>query len=461
MIEVKREAAINLKEIEVDSTGQPEGYYSKEMSKGVPFITYTKSQVNIDFNDLIYLKLHNDEFLPWIELKFKDSTNKSFDELFPGDNEIISLFIKSQTEDYWPIRMDFKIITFNPINDVIQQTNTKTKKNKKSNRTTYNVVGVLDIDYLYYRLFLSNNDTSYNTLDKLAKNSNLGFCSNMSNTNDNMTWINPANSIMKHIKEITKNSYKSNDSFLFSYIDFYYNLNFIDIETELGKNISDDEITLNEVETYIDKYYNKTRKVRPKLTNHPDYISIPELYIEKYNIDNSTTKINIERGYKSKTHYYNFTKNKYIFKDIDSISTPGNDDQIVLKTSDEISNFAINSEYLGKLDEDNQHENFFVANIQNDINLEFLQKMKMVVLLRVPNWGLYRFQKINVELYKLSEIDMDENAPPDNSNKLNKKLSGEWLITSINYTYSKGKGTTQSITLVKRELSSGYEKRKY
>jgi hypothetical protein len=452
-IDNKRSANIKLKEITVSSEKQPDKYYSFELSKDVPFVSFSNN-LNIENENLIYLKVHNDKFLPWIELKFRDKSNRMIDELFPTDNSKVSILIQSQNENYWPIRMDFKITSFNPSN----------KKSGENNDIVYSALGVLDVDYLFYRNFWSFEGTSYKTLDKISKESNLGFSSNFSNTNDSMVWINPGLSFLEFVKDITEHSFKSMDTFLFSFVDFYYNLNFIDVENQLKENISEQKTFLNEVTPRLQKTNNSESKEVPlKLTNHPDYLGT-SLFIDKYNIDNSSTKTNLENGYSVINQHYNITNNEYVFKDIETLSDTGNNDQIVLKDQPNQNNNLItnskNKEYLGKIDEDNCHKNYLIAETQNKLNLDFSQKLKMVISLNQPNWGLYRFQKLNLELYKLTEVDADENAPEDNSNKLNRKLSGEWLITSINYVYYKGKGTTQTITLIKRELSANYNKRK-
>ena len=116
----------------------------------------------------------------------------------------------------------------------------------------------------------------------------------------------------------------------------------------------------------------------------------------------------------------------------------------------------------GKFDEDNVHKNYLYAEYSNIQNLVFLQKLKMTIQLNKPNFNLYRFQKVNVELFNLGKPDTTETKPDDPSkdnyeNKIINKLSGEWLITSINYTFSNKEGNTQEVTLIKRELTKKYE----
>jgi hypothetical protein len=452
-IKVLDEPKIELKELELDTEKQPDEYQVMQTSKSAPYITYS-GELNISFDDLISMKLFNDKFLPTIEIVYNDTTNRSIDELFPLDNEIVSVLIKSSSEDYWPIRMDFKVLSFNPMKLV-------------EGGIRYKIIGALDINYLYYRNFYSKKGTSWEVLRELSKNGRLGFATNIKNSKDKMTWINPAEQMIDFIKKITKNSYKSSDTFLFTYIDFYYNLNYIDIETQLQDRLKNKKVTLNIDQLRLDDTSNKTpEKVSLKLTNHPDYIQT-NMFISQFNLDNSSTLVNLKNGYSTISHYYDISENKYIAKPVDTISTIGDGTQIVMKDQPGVNNklteFAISTEYYGKVDRDNCHENYLLVECQNKINLDFLQKIKMLVTLEQPNWALYRFQKILVELYKLQEVDADENAPIDNSNKINQKLSGEWLITAISYTYDNDgdekNGIRQNITLIKRELTASYKKR--
>lgn len=451
-IEIKRRSTIKLKDLEVSVQNQ-DGLSLEtsvnELGKAEPYITFAGG-LNIEFRDILEMKLFNNKFLPWIQMKFRDKTAAAFDDVFPLDNQIVSVFIRSTSEDYWPIRMDFKIIDFNP---------NKTKKGDNLD-IIYELTGVLDVNYLYYKLFWSKKGTSYQVLEQISKDANLGWASNISNTEDEMTWINPAEPFQDFIKKITRHSFKSTETFLFSYIDFYYNLNYIDIEQQLQEDISEQTCKTNY--NFLNTDNNEDQTIPIKLTNHPDY-NMTNLYIDTFSIDNASTKVNLRNGYRVYNHYYDKKKVKYTYKMLDSISDVGDGTKIVLKDqpgqNEGLTKFVRSANYIGKLDTDNVHENYLLANSQNTMNLDFLQKIKMVVTLSQPNYSLYRFQKVLVELYKLSQLTADEQKS-DDSDKLNKRLSGEWLITAINFTYTKNKGPVQEITLIKRELSANYDKRK-
>jgi hypothetical protein len=165
--------------------------------------------IQIDFNYIEYLRLYNNKFLPAIEISFRDMTGKFQDELFPLDDEIISIFIRSSSDVLMPIRMDFKI-----------QKISMEQEKTESNNYLFNLEGILNVDDLYDTPFASYAGTSYTVLRQVAKENSLGFASNINDTNDSMTWINPSDYIFTFINHISEHSYLSDDTFLWAYVDF-------------------------------------------------------------------------------------------------------------------------------------------------------------------------------------------------------------------------------------------------
>lgn len=453
MIKVLERPSIVLKKLEIDYVADVGDYVADQYAADTGRYPYLQIRnLVIQTTDTTKIVLYNDQFLPKIEVFFKDPTMKLIDPLFPLDDDIISLFIQSSSELLMPVRMDFKITEFNVI--------------KSDNDMNYVIVGLLDVNYLYYQTYSTYSLTSYDLLKKLAMDAKLGFASNIDNTNDLMMWINPADSHLEFIQKIVRHSYRSDESFLLAYIDFYYNLNYVDIETALSEDISD------QTGIYYAANLTKVKKdevVKMFLTDHPDKINT-NTYIQKYNLLNSTTKVNLDIGYQKYLIYYDKNGNTQYEFVMDTISSPGdNGKNVVMKgrigQESEIAANSRDGEFLGVLDTDNMHEHYLYAGTQNKQNLDFLQKVKMKVTLGVMNFNLYRFQKIEIRFYKMKEIENDKVSVEINektireggekdwdANKLNQRLSGEWLITTINYTFNKVGGFSQELTLVRREL---------
>ena len=318
MIKVVQRPKIRVKPIEIDynenTADDALNFNTENLGRLFPLLYF--NGLPLDGNDIDYFKLSNDEFFPHFEMVFRDSSNKLKEDIYPLDNAILSIFIKARSEYLMPVRMDFKITDFRTIKYTKGETN----------KIKLKASGVLDINSLYKMEFKSYKGSSYDVLKKLAIENNLGFATNINNTNDEMSWINPAEYVYHFIKKLTENSYKDDSSFMWSYIDFYYNLCFVDIEVQLADDISDQQQALN----YVD--YIKEEKIIPlKLTNHPDF-NTTNMYIDKYNIINETTKVNLKLGYKHYIRWYDKLDTTFNTVILDTISTEGaEDNQIIMK----------------------------------------------------------------------------------------------------------------------------------
>jgi len=317
----------------------------------------------------------------------------------------------------------------------------------------------LDVNHLYYTPYQSfSKKSSFDVLKSLAYEFGLGWASNISNTNDIMTWINPRTTNMEFINDVVQSSYLNDSSFLWSFVDFYYNLNFVDIETQLNEDGSLNQQIVQNMTGYFDPNNKQKETTMPLfLTNHPDYQTGPNqnVYISQYNLQNSSTKTNLEAGYLNRVRYYNKEDYNLSIMTLDTISTAGKDDNlIVLKNqpqdSDGLFKYNFADKWLGKIDTDNVHKNFVWAQQQNKNNISYFQKIRMKVVLNVANFNLYRFQNIPIKIYKVGELHTDNN----NLYNLNERLSGNWLITGINYIYSKKDGFSQEVNLTRRDLTA-------
>ena len=450
MIRVDDRASIVLKELSFnygnEASERDAEYYANMMGK-YPYLQLGDDI--IETNNTVNIFLYNDQFLPKIEVHFYDSTHRYSDKNFPTDNEILSLFIRSTSEILMPVRMDFKILSFNLLK----------QKDGLNNKTLYSIIGVLNVNNLYFRNFKSYEDSSINVLKQIARESELGFATNISSTNDKMVWINPGKSNLKFIQNIVEYSYISDTTYTYAFIDFYYNLNYIDIESCLNDDISE-QLGITSVGGIYKQESDEI--VSDLILTNSENDAGNNKYINKFNLNNSSLDVNLEIGYKSLLTYFDRNGNT-IYKIItDSISYTGDqNEKIILKGNvdeiTEMSDRVINNDNLGRIDTDNVHKNYIYAKYQNVKNLKSLQKIKVRVTLLLNNYNLYRFQKIMIRFYKNADITGDfkpvnQNSTDDYENILNKRLSGEWIITAINYTFDKINGFKQEVSLTRRDL---------
>lgn len=401
--------------------------------------------LTINKDDIIYLKLHNSQFLPEIEIYCDDSKGVLFNDFYPFDHDmLISLFIKSSSENNLPIRMDFRVSEHETI-----------KANDDKNTFKYLIKGILDVDDLHDTNYEIKEDTSFEVLKKLAKDIKLGFTTNVKGSDDKMKWINPNNTNINFIKDITKYAYISEDSFIWTFIDFSYSLNYIDVNEELNNMVKERMEPFSNTQLVKD---DEEENVLQYLTNNTAF-KMTDHYINKFSLVNQSFRVNLEKSYKMKSTWYNNSNNTVYKKLINELETE-TDKEKLKYLKDKYSTIIcknLNDDYFsGKIDTDNVHENYFLAKSLNEYNLEALNKVKMVITLNKINFSITRFQTIRIEIYNPDDLfstDANEKKPLDN---LNVKLSGFWFVTGINYLYKRSGGVEQEITLMRRDLNLKY-----
>jgi hypothetical protein len=414
------------KEIKIELP--PNDSYKKEFAESfgnLPMLWYNGTQ--IEYADIISFELSYVDNLPTLTAKFKDTIGLMKQSGIPLDDTKISLFLNPRTKFLKPIHMDFKIVDFSDDNDI------------------YGITGVIDIKELYLRKFQSySQKTSYKLYEQIAKDLGLGFNSNIDNTDDKMTWINTGNKLYEFINGVTQHTYKSDETYLIQYIDFYYNLNYVDVEKEMKRDITKElgiaNVGIEEVVKTLDQDVLSQNFLSNDFANKQT-----NFYYEKYTTINNATRISLTKGYLTKLKFYDELKKNFLVFDIDAITSPA-DEKILLRGAPQDETFFkenINLLYAGRLDMDNVHENYYYAVVQNKINYMELSKIGLIVELTSPNYNFYKFQKVFV-------IVSNQKASPSKS-ELNSRLTGQWLISDISFTFIGG-NFRQRIELSKRDL---------
>jgi hypothetical protein len=399
----------------------------------IPVIWYNSYQISP--GDIKFLNLSTTDGYPTLKLTFIDSLNLMKDAAFPVDDTKVTLFINTLSTSLKPIHMDFKIISFT------------------NNSKTYTINGVMDVSDLYVKNFKSiANKTSFMALKSIAEEIGMGYNSNIDDTDDAMTWINTGGRTSDFIEHITESSYKSDECYIISYIDYYYNLNFIELEKELNRDIKNELGVSNIGLEEIAKIPDKSRVEKMFLTND-NSMRASVSFFSDYRIINNSTGVSILEGYLTRLNFYDHLKKELLIFDVDSITSPG-DKTIIMKGTPQDENFFnknINLVYNGKLDADNAHKNYNYSYYQNIRNLVEFEKICIEITLPNPNYNLIRFQKV--------AIIISNQAGTPAATAINKRLSGEWVVLDISYKFTK-KVYNQTVKLVKRELELSDEERK-
>lgn len=449
MIEVKTKSTIKTKEFAFDLKDDSKRTMFVESFNYVPFLALSKlndpsiNGTTIDPKDVIYVKLHNSKFLPEIELYCYDSKGIFFSDLYPLDHDtLLSIFVKSNSENLMPIRMDFRITEFETTRS---QENTYTLK--------YLIKGILDVDSLHYTRYEARKGTSYEILKKLSEELDLGFATNVDNSDDEMIWINPSETYIKYIQDITEHSFIDDKSFIWTFIDFNYNLNYVNINKEMNEFNKNEESTQTNSATVK---RDEESTVNFYLTNKPAF-NTTNRYIAKFNIVNQSYKINLEKNYRFKATWFDKKENKGYRQFLNDIESDGKPIKPLYDYESKIYNENINDEFfIGKMDTDNVHKNYGLAKVINQFNLENIGKMKMIVTLNQTNFDIKRFQNLKIEIYNINDMLSQNAEKKPATENINEKLSGFWLVTGINYLYRRTGGVEQEITLMRRDLSINY-----
>lgn len=456
MIDIKIPAKIKLKDITFDLKDKDKKDQFIESFNYVPllYIFKLKDTVNsdldlgntIDPKDVIYVKLYNNKFLPEIELYCNDTIGNLFSDLYPFDHDVIlSIFVKSNSNLLFPIRMDFRITEFET-----------TKSNSDNYVLKYLIRGILDVDNLHYTRYEVKKGTSYNILKDIAISMNLGWASNIDNSNDEMKWINPSETYMDFIRATTKRAYIDRNSFVWTFIDFQYNLTYVNVELELNnQNIIEKQIFTNPTIIKNDEELS----VQLYLTNNPAF-HMTNKYIDKFDLINQSVKLNLDKGYRMKSTWYEKNQNKTYREYLNDLETKDDNIKPLYDYQSPIFNENINDDYyIGKVESDNVHENYAISKPINEFNLQKLEKMKMVVTLNQVNFSIKRFQNILVEIYNVNDLFSKKAGEKNAIENINEHLSGYWLVTGINYLFKRVGGVQQEITLVRRDLTNEYSDR--
>lgn len=439
MLELKFKPNRNKLAIEdavINTVGNDYNYAEEKLKilKEVPQIYYYNQEFPMQY--VSKLEINSNEFLPTLHVIFNDVYNIIHDIGFPGDNAKVTVILPSDCINLADIFLEFKITNFyvDPI---------KNNTNKK-----IEMFGVLNVENILIKNYESfNNSTSYEVCKKLCQEIGLGFMSNVGNSQDKMNWLNPGKHRYKFIQEnVLKYAWLGETGFAWSFVDFYYNLNYVNVEKALNEDIK------NIIWLIKPDGYDEVTETEPVLTNELS-IKDTNMFFIGEKVRNNSTKTSLDRGYLRNISYYdvdgNWSEKAGSYKEyaLDTITSPDGDNVVYLKGEPNDTTFYNNNQsfhWLGKIDTVNMHPDYLWAKKQNEENLYDLQKISINITLPHQNFNLRKFEKV-----KLMFVNPNINAGERGRNL---SLNGEWLVIGIKFEWIKG-NYIQKVSLVKRELT--------
>lgn len=431
---------INLPPMEFDSAskrGNSEEADDTLISSGigfVPFVWYNGISIRTEHIKILDIFYQKDGLLPKCILSFGDTTGLIEDNP-PTNNTTFEIFLNSGSDNIKSIHLRFRIVDY-----------------KKKRTGVHSFTGILDIPNFYdggkrYQTYIG---TSFNVLRTISKELLLGFNSNINKTNDSMKWKRNGEDLQNFIMDnIVKHSYISDDTFMNAYIDFYYCLNYVDVEKEWNRNIQDDvTMTTQGVTNLNESSKDDDKIVKLRLTNDPTFNEINTYFKNDFKLLNNSTKKSNKSGHYTIIKVYDRNKRQMLIFNVEPITSEDGDTKVILKGSkldnnEQKSNFSTIN--LGTMDLDNVHEQYLYAMVQNERNYDNLTNIKAEITLPNPNYMLYKYQKVQVDFNNLKQTPSDP-EPTD------ERLSGEWIILDIRFTWIRG-ALNQKLIIARKELS--------
>jgi hypothetical protein len=390
----------------------------------LPFVYYGAAQIRP--MDIQKLNIFYDEFVPKCLITFTDTLGLvNSPETSPTANSTIEIFLDSGSEQLKSIHLKFLI------------------DQKKDNRNgSITIFGKLNLKEFYKIAYSSYSGTSFEVLRTISKELGLGYNSNIVQTNDAMKWIRNGINLENFIRGIITKSYISDDSFMVGYIDYYYCFNYVDVEKEYNRdNKSDIGISSTGVSSLGDGT-DESKSTKLFLTNDKSANSSP-FYFSKYTFINNATNQITNEGVTTDSKVYDRTNKRFLNFKVDALTSQ--DDTLKTLRSEDDINTNFRTEFTGKLDTDNVHENYLYAVTQNKRNLTNLANIMADITLPIPNFNIYKFQKIRVvftnEKQTLTEPDL-----------IMTRYTGDWIIIDISYTYQKS-ALVQTVRIARKELT--------
>lgn len=436
-------------------------------------------------------------FVPKITLSVAFLHQMFLAKEMPKDGDIISIAIRNQTDVLKIIRNDY-IIT--GVHVVPNYTEVKSP-------VMMTFYGELFVPGLRgQKDSFSFEGTSYEALQKFAQKYRLGFASNEDNTNDKQIWLKANDTGEDFVKSVTERAWRDNNSFYKSWIDVYYNLNFVNLNKRLIS--AEESVELATILSNVDKNWNygtntgeeNTITTAKVFSNFPNFRTSP-FFITTWRPINRSSNITFEIGTKiicsmfehNKNIYENPEGQKYWSVPVEPVYDPEKTNRYIIlrgrtsyvKDLDEEgknknpelqrANYPYVDLYtkypwmgiqytISNPDENslkwdgNHHRNYQISLLQNIMNNKELDKLNLHIEITGHNFNIINGDKIPVALIRTDAVNnIKINPEMGLMDALDLFYSGWYLVKGFKLSWtSKDEGTplskfAQEFILTRRE----------
>jgi hypothetical protein len=429
--------------------------------------------------DLGFFRLDLTDKIPQLIFRFTPEDESFLYTSYPKDGDIVSIYIRSTSEIYKPIRMDLLVTEVLSQFTMAQEGSMSDENRANSKNASFTIKCQMRIPGIFQHTSKSFKDkTSFEVIRSIAKDLGLGFASNEKNTNDKMNWLCPTKTLYKFINDVCDASWAGEEDFFDWWIDQYYVLNFVNLKKQLLEKSKDDTRVLQAIG--IEKGLSSgldsnTKPAEVKLplffTNDFYYKNYP-FFINAYSVKNSSGYITNNFGYSRDLQFYD-TKlvsdqpvNKFVKYEVEYVTQKNLDYSSILfkgRPNEEVYKKETKKTWVGTQYGENQHKNIQQALIQNKLNKYENFKVYLETQMHSFIPWVYRGQNIPTRIIhatatqaRVNSQEGQKNPPIDSqqheiAKKVdNKFLSGVYMIMGsyIEYIDSSIK---QSFLLGKRE----------
>ena len=200
---------------------------SKKFGYDFPYILI--NEYRLQRQEISSFEIDCTNFLPILHLKLLITNNQFTSQKIPKDGDIASVYLRSFNETYKPVRNDYLITHVET-----------TFLNDQEPVTIFYITGILNIKKIWVEQNKAFKGKSIDIIKKVATELQLGFATNIDGmTDDEMTWICDWKSYKDFIIHITNHSWKNENTFYRTFVDIYYNINFVEVEKQLNYGYED------------------------------------------------------------------------------------------------------------------------------------------------------------------------------------------------------------------------------
>ena len=450
-----------------DTVSEDHAKPSKVYGNIAPYIRINGFTFN--HNSIKYMTLSETGFMPTIEVTLRDTKGIFKSAYFPKQQPILSLYIRSKHDKLKCIRCDFLVTKV--------RSNSSIDENDRMNGTNmeFDFSGVLLVPEIYSNIPKAYSKmTSMEVLQRLSADMQLGFASNETYTNDNMTWLKPLIAKNKFIQHVLVHSFKDDSSFYTGFIDKYYHLNFVNVARMFDENGDMDKL-YQKLITYDDLYTRQSETdsddtYTDLILTNLSKVAKSDLYLKEFRPESSTGNRLINSGYVRSVSYYDQMlsdnpEDNLVSLDVSPISQslkPGDEDPAQKNLKKLASNLSY-GEWVG-VDYNNGHDNFQFSLLQNAHNNREIRKVTLYAKLDGVNLNIIRGMRVPVIIVRQGvgeAIDSDsmlmgKDQPVEGVDKSgevtivrDKWLSGYYVVGALRYNYSYETGFDTEMTLLR------------